>query len=248
MNVFVNTWSVEGFISEGCSRPSSAGARTRSGCRRTAASRRRLRGRDLPEAARRQHARALLDPDRPGAVRLPGHPQRVDLDRRLFHRARREARCSTGRPATTPTTPATTPCCRCTRCSARRQRQPTHAHPGRARDRRRHRRARRPALRPQEERLLVRLAAFDRGDAPARALPERHRLQVTSAVLAGMVWALENPNAGIVEADEMDYRRCLEVQSPISARSSALHRLDAAPHRPRCPRRAGCRPRPSPSR
>ena len=39
-------------------------------------------------------------------------------------------------------------------------------------------------------------------------------LQVTSAVLAGMVWALENPEAGIVEADEMDYRRCLEVQSP----------------------------------
>ncbi|THF57917.1 homospermidine synthase [Ollibium composti] len=39
-------------------------------------------------------------------------------------------------------------------------------------------------------------------------------LQVSSAVLAGMVWALENPNAGIVEADETDYRRCLEVQSP----------------------------------
>ena len=39
-------------------------------------------------------------------------------------------------------------------------------------------------------------------------------LQVTSAVLAGMVWALENPNAGIVETDEMDHRRCLEVQMP----------------------------------
>ena len=39
-------------------------------------------------------------------------------------------------------------------------------------------------------------------------------LQVTSAVLAGMVWALENPNAGIVEADEVDFRRCLEVQTP----------------------------------
>jgi homospermidine synthase len=39
-------------------------------------------------------------------------------------------------------------------------------------------------------------------------------LQVTSAVLAGMVWALENPNAGIVEADEMDFKRCLEVQMP----------------------------------
>ncbi len=39
-------------------------------------------------------------------------------------------------------------------------------------------------------------------------------LQVTSAVLAGMVWALEHPKAGIVEADEMDYKRCLEVQLP----------------------------------
>jgi homospermidine synthase len=39
-------------------------------------------------------------------------------------------------------------------------------------------------------------------------------LQVTSAVMAGMVWALENPTAGIVEADEMDFRRCLELQKP----------------------------------
>jgi homospermidine synthase len=39
-------------------------------------------------------------------------------------------------------------------------------------------------------------------------------LQVTSAVLAGMVWALENPRAGIVETDEMDFRRCLDVQRP----------------------------------
>ena len=39
-------------------------------------------------------------------------------------------------------------------------------------------------------------------------------MQVTSAVLAGMVWALENPSAGIVEADELDFRRCLEIQLP----------------------------------
>ncbi len=39
-------------------------------------------------------------------------------------------------------------------------------------------------------------------------------LQVTSAILAGMVWALENPDRGVVEADEMDYKRCLEVQLP----------------------------------
>jgi homospermidine synthase len=39
-------------------------------------------------------------------------------------------------------------------------------------------------------------------------------MQVSSAVLAGMVWALENPGAGIVEADEMDFHRCLEIQRP----------------------------------
>jgi len=39
-------------------------------------------------------------------------------------------------------------------------------------------------------------------------------LQVTSAVLAGIVWMLENPERGIVEADEMDFRRCLQIQRP----------------------------------
>jgi homospermidine synthase len=37
-------------------------------------------------------------------------------------------------------------------------------------------------------------------------------LQVTSAVLASMVWALENPRAGIVEVEEMDVNRCFEIQ------------------------------------
>ena len=39
-------------------------------------------------------------------------------------------------------------------------------------------------------------------------------LQVTSAVLAGVVWAMENPNSGIVEPDEMDYRRCTDICTP----------------------------------
>ena len=39
-------------------------------------------------------------------------------------------------------------------------------------------------------------------------------LQVTVAVLAGMVWALENPNAGIVEPDEMDHARIMEIARP----------------------------------
>jgi homospermidine synthase len=39
-------------------------------------------------------------------------------------------------------------------------------------------------------------------------------LQVTSAVLAGMIWAIEHPKAGIVDADEMAWRRILEIQRP----------------------------------
>src|SRR5437763_11604728 len=39
-------------------------------------------------------------------------------------------------------------------------------------------------------------------------------LQVTSAVLAGIVWMLENPDRGIMEVDEVDFKRCLEVQRP----------------------------------
>ena len=46
-------------------------------------------------------------------------------------------------------------------------------------------------------------------------------LQVTAAVLAGIVWAIEHPRRGIVEPEEMDFARILEIAGPISARSSA---------------------------
>lgn len=39
-------------------------------------------------------------------------------------------------------------------------------------------------------------------------------LQVTVAVLSGMIWAMENPHRGIVEPDEIDYRRNLEICLP----------------------------------
>lgn len=48
-------------------------------------------------------------------------------------------------------------------------------------------------------------------------------LQVTSAVLAGMVWAIENPKAGVVETDEMDFRRCLEVQLPYLGQMTGVY-------------------------
>jgi len=39
-------------------------------------------------------------------------------------------------------------------------------------------------------------------------------LQVTVAVLAGVIWALENPARGVVEPDELDYQRILEIAAP----------------------------------
>ena len=39
-------------------------------------------------------------------------------------------------------------------------------------------------------------------------------LQVTVAVLAGLVWAIENPNNGITEPEEIDFRRVLQICLP----------------------------------
>jgi homospermidine synthase len=39
-------------------------------------------------------------------------------------------------------------------------------------------------------------------------------LQVCASVLSGAVWAMENSNLGVVEPDEMDFRRCLEICMP----------------------------------
>ncbi|HXA34956.1 MAG TPA: saccharopine dehydrogenase C-terminal domain-containing protein [Steroidobacteraceae bacterium] len=43
-------------------------------------------------------------------------------------------------------------------------------------------------------------------------------LQVTSAVLAGMIWAMENPERGIVEPDDMEFERPLEICMPYLGR------------------------------
>jgi homospermidine synthase len=53
-------------------------------------------------------------------------------------------------------------------------------------------------------------------DAARALVPHNNAtsLQVTVAVLAGIVWAIENPTAGIVEPDEMDFARILEICLP----------------------------------
>ena len=53
-------------------------------------------------------------------------------------------------------------------------------------------------------------------DQTRRIVPHNNAtsLQVTAAVLGGMVWAIEHPRAGIVEPEELDFARILEVAGP----------------------------------
>jgi len=49
-----------------------------------------------------------------------------------------------------------------------------------------------------------------------RAAPHNNAtsLQVTAPVLAGIIWAIEHPHRGIVEPDEMDFARILDICRP----------------------------------
>ena len=117
---FVNTWSVEGFVSESF-QPAELGWGTHerwfppNGHRQA----RGLQGGDLSRHAGDPDQGPHLDPGGRAAVRLSRHPQRGGLDRRLLHHRRGRRAGVSARPATTPTTPATRRCCRCTRRSGR---------------------------------------------------------------------------------------------------------------------------------
>ena len=39
-------------------------------------------------------------------------------------------------------------------------------------------------------------------------------MQVTAGALAGIIWALENPQCGVLEPEDLDYKRVLEVSMP----------------------------------
>lgn len=53
-------------------------------------------------------------------------------------------------------------------------------------------------------------------DEARRLVPHNNAtsLQVTAAVLAGLIWAIENPRAGLVEADALDHARVLHIMQP----------------------------------
>ncbi|HWA79586.1 MAG TPA: saccharopine dehydrogenase C-terminal domain-containing protein [Acetobacteraceae bacterium] len=48
-------------------------------------------------------------------------------------------------------------------------------------------------------------------------------LQVTAAVLGGMVWVIENPRAGIVEADHIDHARVLALAFPYLGEMAGVY-------------------------
>jgi len=48
-------------------------------------------------------------------------------------------------------------------------------------------------------------------------------LQVTAAVLGGVIWAMENPRAGVREADEIDFGRVLEIALPYLGRMEGAY-------------------------
>ena len=216
MNVFVNTWSVEGFVSEGM-QPAELGWGTHEKWmpdngrtpRTTAAARRSICCSPAPipacaHGARRRARNTAFSSPTMSSISIADYftvrdgQQRhlsPDLPLRLSPGQRRGAVAAR---------------------DVRRHRQDAAvmAHPGRERDRGRHRRTRRAALRPRKNAYWYGSQLSIEETREVAPYQNATGMQVSSAVLAGMVWALENPNEGIVEADEMDFRRCLEIQRP----------------------------------
>ena len=229
MQVFVNTWSVEGFVSEGM-QPAELGWGTHE--------------RWLPDNAGRQGRDSLaIYLNQPGAntrVRswcpTPGpqygflvtHNESISIpDFFTLREGDRVAYRPTCHYAYHPCNEAVLSLHEMFGQGGRVQERAPH--PDRGRDRRRHRRARRAALRPRQERLLVRLAALDRGDAPHRALPERDRP-------AGDLGGARRHGLGAREPEGRHRRGGRDRLPPLPRGAAALsraghgrlHRLDAA--------------------
>ncbi len=218
MGTFINTWSVEGFVSEGL-QPAELGWGThekwlpKNAVKHGA----RLAGGDLPDAARRQHAPAQLVPD-------AGRRNTASLSR-ITRQSRSPtfSPCATGGhagPTAPPAIMPTTPLKRCHAVDARDVRR-RRLGAGRTTS------STRTKSWTASDELGVLLYGHDKNaywygsqldierDAQARAVPERHRhagdLRGAAPAWSGR-WRTRS--AGIVETDEMDFRCCLEVQTP----------------------------------
>ena len=212
---FVNTWSVDGFVGEGCQPAELGWGSHEKNWPRDGKKHDFGRGSAIylmqPGAG---DARAHVDAAGRAFPRLPDHARRIDLDLRLPDRAQGRPGRSTGRRCTTPITRATSRCCRC---------MSSQGNNWRMQDRKR---IMMDEIMKGIDELGVLLAGHKKNAywygsqlsvQEARQLAPHNSatsLQVTVAVLAGMVWAIENPNSGMVEPDEMDYKRVLEICRP----------------------------------
>jgi homospermidine synthase len=70
------------------------------------------------------------------------------------------------------------------------------------------------ARRLSRERLGRSLLAHPCDDAILSLHENAAALQVTSAVAAGIVWAIENPRRSVLEADDLDEERILGIMEP----------------------------------
>jgi len=48
-------------------------------------------------------------------------------------------------------------------------------------------------------------------------------LQIAAGVLGAIVWSIENPTEGVIEPEDMDYRRVLEVATPYLGQLSGTY-------------------------
>ena len=232
---FVNTWSIDGFVSEG-SQPAELGWGTheRHFPADGAPPRFRLRCGDLPDAAGRGDARAQLDAARRALSRLSDHPWRIDLDRRLPDRCATATRC-----VYRPTCHyAYHPCDDAVLClhelAGKNWQLQTEQAADDGGDRRGHRRARRAAD-GARARASTGTARGCRSTRRGGLAPHNNAtsLQVTAAVLAGMVWAIEHPTRGHRRARRDGFRARPRDRRALSRRGRRrLRRLDAA-RRPR---------------
>ena len=176
-NVFVNTWSIEGFLSEGM-QPAELGWGTHE------------KWAPANAGFHRQGCGAAIYLNQPGAntrVRSWTPTARAQFGFLVTHNESisiadyytvRDEQGRGGLPADLPLRLSSVRrrgavAARAVRSCGRDPERPSY--PGRSRDSRRHRRIGCAALRPRPQRLLVWLAAFGRGDARARALSECDR-------------------------------------------------------------------------
>lgn len=215
LNEFVNTWSVDGFVSEGA-QPAELGWGTHE--------------KELPPQGRRheagrQSAIYLMQPGAGTRVRtwtpkagtfhgfLITHGESISISDYLTHR-------ESGRVAYRPTVHyAYHPCDDAV--------MSVHEFAGRNWRLQDHKRILNQEILPGGiDELGVLLAGHEKNaywygsqlsiDEARKLVPHNTAtsLQVCVAVLSGMIWAMENPERGLVEPDEMDFRRNLEICMP----------------------------------